>query len=380
VQLVLSEDQELIAKTAGDFMAERSPVSRMRELRDSGKSPAFSRELWREMAELGWVGIPFPESVGGAAMGLAELVLVLEAAGRKLAPEPFLSSVLLGGEAVRLGGSEAQQERWLTGLCSGNLVLTLAHQEKYTRYDLHRITTRADAVDAGWRLSGQKTQVLDADAADALIVAARTSEGDGDREGITLFLVEAGSPGLSVERQIRLDSRGAGLVTLDGVELSRDAVIGEIDGGSELLETVVDRATVGLCAEMLGGMSEAFELTLDYMKEREQFDQKIGSFQALAHRAARIFIEVELSRSTVMAAARALDQGSDDGKKLVSLAKARCSDAYMLAGNEGVQIFGGVGMTDEYDIGLYLKRARASELSFGDAAYHRSRWARLSGY
>jgi acyl-CoA dehydrogenase len=380
VQLVLNEDQELLAKTAADFVAERSPVSRFRELRDADDPIGFSRELWKEMAELGWVGIPFPESLGGAEMGLAELAVVLEALGRALAPEPFLGSVLLGGQALLLGGSEAQQQRWLTALAAGDAFLALAQQERRSRYDLHRVATRADRDGAGWRLSGEKIQVIDGAAADALVVVARSAGGESDREGLTLFLVERDAAGLSVERQHRVDSRNAALVRLDGVAVADDAIVGPEGQGGPLLEAVVDRATVGLCAEMLGAMSEAFDRTLDYLKTRKQFGVPIGSFQALKHRAADVFIEVELARSCVMAAARAVDAGAEDAAKLVSLAKARCSDAFVLVANEAIQMHGGIGMTDEHDIGFYLKRARVAASTFGDADFHRARWAQLGGY
>lgn len=372
--LALTEDQELIAKTARDFAEEQSPVSRMRALRDSGDSTGFSRDLWKQMAELGWVGIPFPESVGGAGMGFADLVVVLEALGRNLAPEPFLSSVLLGGQAVLLAGDERQQEEWLTPLVSGEKLLALGYQEAKSRYDVNRIETRAEKDGSGFRLHGEKVHVLDGHVADAIVVSALT---DG---GVSLFLVPADAADLRRARQIRMDSRGAAIVTLDGVSVGPEALLGEAGQAAAIVEQVVDRATVGLCAEMLGGMSQAFDLTLAYLKEREQFGVRIGSFQALKHRAAELFIEIELSRSTVMAASRAIDEGDPELPKLVSLAKARCSDTYVLAGNEGVQMFGGVGMTDEYDIGFYLKRARAAELTFGDSAWHRDRWARLSGY
>jgi len=380
MQLVLTEDQELLAKTAADFVAEKSPVARMRALRDSGDATGFSRALWKEMAELGWVGIPFEESVGGADMGFAELVVVLEALGRKLAPEPFLSAVLLGGQALQLGGTEAQKRAWLPGLVEGDKLVTLAYQEAHSRYELSRVETRAEKSGDAWVLRGQKVQVPDGHVADAFIVSARTSGAPDSPTGVTLFLVESGSRGVEVTRQSRVDSRGAALVELVDVEVSGEQIVGAEDGGHSLLEQVVDRATVGLCAEMLGGMAEAFDLTVAYMKERQQFDVPIGSFQALKHRAARMFIEVELAKSTVMAAARAIDEGVPDAAKYVSVAKARCSDAYVLIANEGVQIFAGVGMTDEYDIGFYMKRARAAELTFGDAAWHRDRWARLSGY
>ena len=380
MELVLTEDQELIAKTARDFVDERSPVSRLRALRDSGDPLRYSPALWKEMAELGWLGVPFPEELGGAGMGFAELAIVLEALGRNLAPEPFLSSVLLAGQALLLGGSQQQQQDWLTPLVKGEKLLALAYQEARSRYAVSRVSTAAERTAGGWSLRGEKLHVLGGQAADALVVSARSSGEESDPQGICLFLVEAGAAGLRAESQTRMDSQAAALIHLDGVEVAADALIGGEGQGGEVLERVIDRATVGLCAEMLGGRSAAFDLTLAYLKEREQFGVPVGSFQALKHRAASLFMEIELARSTVMVAARAVDEDLPDLARLVSLAKARCSDAYLLAGNEGVQMFGGVGMTDEYDIGLYLKRARAAELTFGDAAWHRNRWACLSGY
>jgi acyl-CoA dehydrogenase len=380
VQLVLTEDQELLAKTAADFVAEKSPVKRMRDLRDAKDPDGFSRALWKEMAELGWVGVPFPEDVGGADMGLAELAVILEPLGRTLAPEPFLSTVLLAGQALLLGGSEAQKAALLPGLTAGDVFLALAYQEQRSRYDVYRVATRAVADGDGWKISGEKVQVLEGSSTDALIVSARTAGEEGDAEGISLFLVPAEAPGLAVTRQHRVDSRGVALVALDGVAVGADAAVGKPGEGGALLERVVDYATVGLCAEMLGSMSEAFERTLQYLKDRKQFGVPIGSFQALKHRAAEMFIEIELARSATMAAARAVDSGDADAPKLVSLAKARCSDAGILVANEAIQMFGGIGMTDEHDIGFYLKRARVAELTFGDAAWHRDRWARLSSY
>ena len=380
MQLVLTEDQELIGKTAADFVAQRSPIARFRALRDAKDPKGYTPALWKEMGELGWLGIPFPESVGGAGLGLADLAVVLEALGRTLAPEPFLSSVLLAGRALARGGSEAQKEQWLPGVIAGERVLAFAQQEPRSRYDLHHIETRAEKAGAGWRLTGEKIQVLDAASADAMIVAARTSGGPRDAAGITLFLVPKGAKGVEIVPQIRIDHRNAGIVRLAGVEVGAADVVGAVDGGAALLDETVDFATAGLCAEMLGGMAQAFALTVDYLKTREQFGVLIGTFQALKHRAANVFIEIELARSCVMAAVRAIDAGDADAARLVSLAKARCSDAFVLAANEGVQMFGGVGMTDEYDIGFYMKRARAAELTFGDAAFHRARWATLSGY
>jgi alkylation response protein AidB-like acyl-CoA dehydrogenase len=380
VQLVLSEDQELLAKTAADFVADRSPVSRVRQLRDSEDPLGFSPALWKEMAGLGWTGIPFPESYGGAGMGLAELAVVLEALGRTLAPEPFLASVLLGGEILLRGGSEAQRRAWLPRVCAGEAFLALAHEERGGRYDPWRIATRAQRAGGGFRIEGEKAHVLDGASAHALVVVARSSGGERDRDGLSLLLVPAEAKGLEVERQRRVDSRGSALVRLRGVEVGADALIGAEGGAGDLLEEVTDLATAGLCAEMLGSAAEAFSRTLHYLKHRVQFGVPIGSFQALKHRAAQIFIEIELCRSAVMAAVRALDAGAADARGLVSLAKARASETAMLVANEAVQMHGGIGMTDEHEIGFYLKRARVAEQSFGDAAYHRERWARHSGY
>ncbi|HEU4427489.1 MAG TPA: acyl-CoA dehydrogenase family protein [Myxococcota bacterium] len=377
MDLVLTEDQALIAKTAADFVKEKSPVARMRALRDANDATGYSRALWKEMAELGWVGLAFPENLGGAGLGFAELAVVLEELGRTLAPEPFLGTVLLGGQALLLGGSDAQKQAWLPKLCAGDAIVTLAHQEARSRYDLNHVETRAERAAGGWKLRGEKIQVLDGHVADALLIPARTSGAVADAAGISLFLVTKGAAGLAATRQSRVDSRGAALVKLDGVA---GEPVGAEGAAGELLARVVDRATIGLCAEMLGGMQQAFALTLEHLKTRKQFDVPIGSFQALKHRAADVFIELELAKSAVMAAARAVDENSPELAKLASLAKAKCSDAYLLAAHEGVQMFGGVGMTDEYDIGLYLKRARAAELTFGDAAFHRAHWASLNGY
>ena len=380
MQLVLTEDQELLAKTAADWVREHSPVARVRKLRDDRDPTGFSRALWKQMAELGWVGIPFPESHGGAGMGFADLAVVLEQLGRTLAPEPFLSTVLLAGQAIELGGSDAQKQAWLPRVCAGDAILAFAQQEAKSRYDLFRVATRAHPDGAGFRLDGEKIQVLDAANADALVVVARTAGDERDESGVTFFLVAKSAPGLAITPQTRIDHRSAALVRLDGVRVGADAAIGPVGQGGTLLAQIVDRATAGLCAEMLGAMSQIFDDTVEYLRTRQQFGVPIGSFQALKHRAAKVFMEIELARSAVMAVARAPDEGDADVAKLVSLAKARCSDAFVLAANEAVQMFGGVGMTDEYDVGFYIKRARVAEATFGDAAWHRERWSRLSGY
>jgi len=380
MQLILTEDQELLAKTAGDFIRERSPLSRIRTLRDAADPVGYSRELWKEMAELGWVGVMIPEPYGGAGMGLADLTVVLEALGRNLVPEPFLSTVLLGAGLIEAVGSDAQKAEWLPAIAVGERTVAVAFQEQHSRYDLCRVAARAHRDGAGFRLEGEKIQVLDGGSADAYIVLARTGGDDRDRDGLDAFFVAPGHPGLEVTPITRIDHRGAATLRLRDVRIDAKARLGPPGQIAPALEAAVDRAAVGLCAEMLGGMSQVFADTVEHLKTRQQFGVPIGSFQGLKHRAARVFMEIELSRSAVMASARAADAGDEELAALASLAKARCSDAYRLVANEGIQMFGGVGMTDEYDLGFYLKRARVAEATFGDAAWHRDRWARLRGY
>jgi alkylation response protein AidB-like acyl-CoA dehydrogenase len=380
MRLALTEDQTILAKTAAAFAADRSPVERVRKLRDAVDPLGYSKELWVEMARLGWTGIAFAEQDGGAGLGMAEVVLVTEALGRCLAPEPFVSSVVLAGQALAIAGSTSQRSDALKSLIAGDTVLALAFHERGSRYDLHRVTTRADKTPAGYRITGAKAQVLGGHGADAFVIVARTSGEVADARGITLLWVPAGARGLRVVRQDLVDGRNAALVELAGVEVPGSAVIGEVDRGADTLDEVVDSATVALCGEMLGGMTEACDRTLSYLKERVQFGVVIGTFQALKHRAARMFVEIELARSAVMAAARAIDERAEHRRALVSAAKARCSDAYVLVANEAIQMHGGIGMTDEHDIGFFIKRARVAEMTFGDAAYHRDRFARLCGF
>jgi len=375
MRLALTDDQAILAKTVAAFAAERSPLSRLRALRDPRDSLGYSKDLWSQMAGLGWAAIPFAEEHGGAGLGLAEVVLVTEALGRCLAPEPFLSSVMLAGRALARAGTDAQRAAHLAPIIAGDAVLALALDERGARHD-RRITTRAETTAAGGlKLTGVKANVLDGFGADAFVVAVRTSGEPGDAQGITLALVGCRAPGVRVVRQHRVDGRNAALVELTGVEVPASEVVGPVGQGGEVLDEVLDAATVALSGEMVGGMVEALERTLVYLRERVQFGVAIGTFQALKHRAARVFVEIELARSAVMAAARAIDEGSEHRRALVSAAKARASDAYVHAANEAVQMHGGIGMTDEHDIGLFMKRARVAEMTFGDAAYHRDRFA-----
>src|SRR5262245_7031840 len=382
MDLVLTEEQELLRHAARDFVSGRSSLKRIRALRDSNDPDGFSRALWTEMAQLGWLGVILPVDHGGAGLGYLELMVVMEELGRGLMPEPLLSTVLLGAGTLLLGGRTAQQADHLPAVAAGTRLLALAYQEPRSRYAPHHVETGATRAGNGWVLRGEKIQVLDGHVADRLVVSARTKGDARDADGVTLFLVAPDASGVAIERQTRVDGRNAALVHLRDVRVEPAAVVGEVDGGAGLLARVLDRATIALTAEMLGAMTVAFETTVEYLKTRQQFGVPIGSFQALKHRAARMFVELELTRSAVMGAHRVLDEGRDDTAvaRAAAIAKARASDAFVLIGNEGVQMHGGIGMTDEHDIGFFLKRARAAEVTFGDAAWQRDRLASLNGY
>jgi acyl-CoA dehydrogenase len=380
VALVLNEDQQLLKQTAGDFVKKESPVTRIREIRDGEDEIGFSRDLWGRMAELGWQAILIPEEYGGLGLGYQEFACVLEECGRKLVPEPLLSTVLLGANAIVLGGSEAQKSELLPKVADGSLLMTLAYQEHGSRYTTSKVATRAERAGDGYRLSGEKILVLDGHVADKIVVSARTSGAQDDREGVSAFLIDRDAPGVEIVRQATMHLRNSAIVRLVEVEVGADALVGAEGAAVELLDAVIDRATVGISAEMIGASLEAFEITLEYLKTRKQFGVLIGTFQALKHRAAEMFVELELGRSAIAGAVEALDSGADAASALVSVAKARVSDLSVLVGYEAVQMHGGIGMTDEHDIGFYLKRARGFELTFGDSAFHRARFAQIQGY
>jgi alkylation response protein AidB-like acyl-CoA dehydrogenase len=379
MSLVLSEEQALLKETAAEFMQEKAPASHMRELRDTKDELGFSRSLWKEMAELGWTGILLPEEYGGSDLGFAELGVVLEECGRTLAPYPFLSTVVFGASAIALGGRDHQKQAILPGVAKGETLLAFAFQEK-PRFAPYDIATHAKATSDGYELTGEKLFVLDGQVADHLIVAARTSGGPDDRDGITLLLVDPGAPGVDITRTLMVDSRNAARVRFENAVVSSGDVLGEADRGADLLDALVERGTVALSAELLGIIHEVFERTVVYLQTREQFGVPIGSFQALKHRAAHMFSEVELSQSIVLEALRAVDEERPHRERLVSAAKARCSDTAGLVTREGLQMHGGIAMTDEEDIGLFLKRAKAAELTLGDGIYHRDRFARATGF
>ncbi|MEQ8483440.1 MAG: acyl-CoA dehydrogenase family protein [Pseudomonadales bacterium] len=378
MSLILNEEQVQLQDSAKAFVADNWAVGELRKLRkDTGKG--YPEALWRKAAELGWLAIPFPEEYGGLGLGFAELGVVLEELGRGLVVLPIVSSVVLGGGALRLGGTDAQKQTWLPKVCDGSAVLTLACQET-SRHDPYAVRSTATPAGDGYVLKGRKVLVPDGHAADAVVVVARTSGAAGDRSGLTLFIVEPATPGVKVHRNLLLDSRVAANIDLQDVRVGADAVVGKVDQGADVLDQVLAEAAAALSADMLGGIQQTFDITLEYLKVREQFGAKIGSFQGLKHRAARWFCEKELSKSIVLQTLRALDDKADNALQLASVCKARLSDTARLSGKEGIQMHGGIGVTDEHDIGLYMKRGRVSEMLFGDAAFHRNRFAELRGY
>ncbi|MDP1619173.1 acyl-CoA dehydrogenase family protein [Phenylobacterium sp.] len=376
---VLNEEQTMLRDAAKSWVQEKSPVTAFRKMRDSGVELGYDANAWNEMAEMGWAGVIIPEEYGGSDFGYLSMGLILEETGRTLTASPLLASGLAAASALVLGGSDAQKSEWLPKIAGGEVVGALAVDEG-AHHAPEKVALKAEKSGSGYKLSGSKSFVLEGMAAGLLIVSARTSGKPGDTDGITLFLVPGDAKGVNRKRLHLADSRGAANITFDGVEVGEDAVLGEVDKGYPLLEKTLDRARAGLCAEMLGSAVQAFEITLDYLKVRVQFGQVIGSFQALQHRAAKMFTDLELARSAVEAALQAIDADTPDVPELVSLAKAKMGDVFHLVSNEMVQMHGGIGMTDAHDAGFYMKRARAAEAAFGNQGYHRDRYARIQGY
>ncbi|MDB5436133.1 MAG: acyl-CoA dehydrogenase [Phenylobacterium sp.] len=376
---VLTEEQTMLRDAARGWAQEKSPVAALRRVRDQGSEIGFDPALWAEIVAMGWAGVIIPEAYGGVDLGYLTLGLILEETGRTLTASPLLASGLAAASAIVLGGSDEQKTEWLTRIAAGEIVATLAVDEG-AHHAPERIALKAEAFGNGWQLSGRKTFVFEGMAAGLFVVAARTAGHPGETHGITLFLVPAGVEGVTRERLAMVDSRGAAHVAFDEVEVAATQVLGPLHDGWDLLERTLDRARAGLAAEMLGAATQAFEITLEYLKTRVQFGQPIGAFQALQHRAAKMFSEIELSRSAVEAALQALDADSPEAAEFASLAKAKMGDTLHLVSNEMIQMHGGIGMTDAYDAGFYIKRARVAEAAYGSQSFHRDRYARLQGY
>jgi alkylation response protein AidB-like acyl-CoA dehydrogenase len=377
--LVLTEEQSMLRDSARGLISDKAPVSHLRQLRDAGDATGFSRELWRTFAEMGFAGLLIPEEFGGSALGCVEAGVIMEEIGRTLMPSPFLSTAVLAASALSRGGSAAQQLQYLPKIADGSLLAALAVDEGAK----HRpLMTNMQAVRSGngFRLRGDKAFVVDGHTADLLIVAARTAGTAGERHGLTLFLVDPATRGIAIERTVMVDSHNAARIAFDNAEVNADGVLGEIDQGGTLLEGVLNIGCGAVASEMVGLSEEVFGRTVAYLKERKQFGRPIGEFQALQHRAAQLYIEIEITRAAVLKALQTLDGDFAGATAAVAVAKARAGSTATRAVQEGVQMHGGMGMTDQFDIGFFMKRARVCQELFGDSNYHADQLARMRNY
>jgi alkylation response protein AidB-like acyl-CoA dehydrogenase len=364
-----SEEQEMLRSSARDFLAKEAPMTYVRKMMED--EVGFTGDLWKKMADLGWMGLILPEDYGGSGLDFVDLIVVLEEMGRLVLPGPFFSTVVLGSVALLEGGSDALKRALLPKLATGDLKVTLAQLEPSGRWDADGIQLAAKADGGGFVLSGTKLFVPDAHVADQMVVAARTPGSKG-ADGISLFLVDARAPGITTTQLKTMDqTRSLGEVVLKDVRVPADRVLGTVGGGWALLDRVIDRGKVGLCAEMCGGAQRVLEMSVDYAKVREQFGKPIGSFQAIQHKCANMLVEVESSKSVTYYAAWAVANDVAEAPLAAAMAKAYCSDAYRHVSGEGIQIHGGIGFTWEHDMHIYFKRAKSSEVTFGDATWNR---------
>ena len=369
--LYLTEDQAMLRDSARDFVAEEGAIAKqLRKYRDMNCKDGFGHALWRQFGEMGFTAILVDEADGGLGLGHVEAGIVLEEIGRNLTPSPFLITAVAAVEALR---GTAQRERWLPGILAGETVAALALDEG-PKHRPDAIAMKAERSGNGFRLTGRKQFVVQGASADLILVAARAEE------GLTLFAVEKDARGLAVEGVRLADSSIGARMDFSGVEVDADAVVGEPGGGQALLTRVLGAARAGASSELVGVASGAMAMTVEYLKQRRQFGRLIGEFQALQHRAAHLFSELEIARSAALKAQQLLDEGDPEAEAMVSVAKAKAGRVSALAVQEGVQMHGGIGMTDEYDIGLYMKRDRVLNELFGDPSYHADRLARLKGY
>ncbi len=371
-----NEEQELLRSTARKFFDNECASVTVRKLMDGPEG--MTPDLWKKIAEQGWTGLIFADEHGGMGLGFVDLVVLMEEMGRAVVPGPFFSTVLLGGLAIREAGTDAQKKTWLPKISSGEARATLAWMEPSAELGARGITLQATAKGAGFTLSGTKLFVHDAHTADVIVVAGRTASGKSPEEGVSLFLVPRGTPGMSVTLLPTMDqTRKLCEVELKDVALGAEALMGQAGSGWAPLARVIDRATVALCAEMCGGAQKVLEMTVEYAKIRQAFGRPIGSYQGVKHKAADMLVDVENSKSITYYAAWAMDEGVPEGPLAVSMAKAYVSDAFRRVSGAGIQLHGGIGFTWEHDLHLYFKRAKGSEFTFGDATWHRERVAQL---
>jgi len=374
---LLTDDQKMLQETAASFLAEEGSIAKqLRHWRDIGCKDGFGHGLWKQFAELGLTGICIPETHGGMGLGATEAALVLEEIGRNLTPSPFLATAVVTARAIE-GTQHA--DRWFPGILAGEAVLALAVDEG-ARHAPERAALKARRQGNGFVLNGAKQFVIQGASADMILTAARTAGSPGEVEGLTLFAVPKEARGLAIDNVALVDSSKAARLTFENVELDADAVVGEVDGGWAPLRRALSAGRAGAAAELVGVASGASAMTLDYLRQRKQFGKLIGEFQALQHRAAHLHTEIEIARAAAHKAAQLLDSGDDRAELYVSVAKAKTADVASFAVREGVQMHGGIGMTDEHDIGLFMKREAVLGELFGDVYYHRERVATLSGY
>jgi alkylation response protein AidB-like acyl-CoA dehydrogenase len=377
--LVWNQEQEMLRDSAKAFLGENAPVVHLRKLRDTRDETGFSRELWSSFAEMGFTGVLIPEAYGGLGLGHVEAGVIAEETGRTLAPSPFLSTAVLAASAFNLAGTDGQKQKYLPDMAAGKLITALATDEASKHRPL-QIGLTAVSADGGFTLNGEKSMVVDGHVAGLLIVSARTSGKPGDADGITLFLVEPGTAGVQIERTVMVDAHNAARIRFDNVRVAQDAVLGQRDQGGPVLERILDIGRTIVASELLGIADETFARTMTYLKERRQFNVLIGEFQALQHRAAHLYSEIEITRSGILHALRTLDEAPKKSAVASAMAKARAGTTATLAVQEGVQMHGGMGMTDEFEIGFFMKRARVLQELFGDANFHADRLARINGY
>ncbi|MGR5450454.1 acyl-CoA dehydrogenase family protein [Vibrio sp. PNB22_3_1] len=372
MSLIYSQDELMLLESAEGLLGEISPVSAQRTLRDNNTDQAFDSELWKSMAEMGWTAIPFAEEFGGLAFGYKGMGAVFTQIGHNLSASPLLSSVVLCGSLIEMLSNESQKDQWLTGIISGELRVALAHEESHI-YDPNTVTTTLTANDNGYVLSGQKVLVTDGIGADAYLVVAKLNS------QLRLVFIPASSVGVTQKSMKLVDARNMAMVSFEQVVVTEEAMLGSAQEVREALAFSQDVAASCLAAELFGASEALFTMTLEYLKTRKQFDQPIGSFQALQHRAAACYVELELAKSTLMNAFSVIDSSVDEQQraKAVSLAKWKMNQMADLISKEAVQMHGGMGVTDELDVGLYLKRIRVAQMHLGDSDYHQSRYQAL---
>ena len=379
MKLVLSEEEQFLKDTAKNFADERSPISHFRSLRDNNDPKLWDKDIWSEMVKLGWPGILIPEEFGGSNFGVTGIGVILQECAKTLTPSPLFATGVLGAYAISQFGNDDQKSDYLPKIVSGEITTALAIDET-SHHEPSKTEMTAEKNDSNFILNGKKIFVIDGASADILIVLARTSGVKGDSTGLSLFILNSDTSGIEIKKLDMADSRNYANISFNEVIIDESSLLGDLETAGETVESILDIGRIAMSAEMLGNAESAFEITLDYLKQRKQFGALIGSFQALQHRAAEMFCEIELTKSSVMAAMRAADENSNELQRLSSLSKTMAGETLHLVSNEAIQMHGGIGVTDEYDIGFFLKRARVAEQIFGSAKYHTERYANLSGF